>query len=187
MRPNSSMREDCSAACCGGDGPSRALRCCSATPAEGRRIRSILPLAIEHRDVHAGAVALTGAGLLLAIWLSSPLSIPCSCSSTAQGRRAAQAAAWFRPPQPRLQADPPRDLEEFRARENAAMNSYQMGGSCQRRSVDPDRSRHADRGAARNSTAGRAQQHDVFRPAGGNRQTGFEGKVANRETEMRAC
>ena len=130
----------------------------------------------EPRDVHAGAVALTGAGLLLAIWLAILVIYPFFRLLDHEGPPAAQGMVL--PPAPRLQADPPRDLGEFRARENAAMNSYgwvdRANGVV---SIPIDRAMQivAQRGIPPQPAPNTLTYFD---PQVGTRRTGFEGKVA---------
>src|SRR5690348_5001654 len=84
----------------------------------------------ETGDVHAKAALLTGAGLVLGLWvivvLVYPLFAYFNHASAVNSPPPIQAAAHGtpQPPEPRLQQNPQRDLKDFRAYEDSQLNGY---------------------------------------------------------------
>lgn len=130
----------------------------------------------EHRDISVRPVVLAGAGLLLGVWMAIIAIYPLFRLLDREGPPAAQG--MIMPPAPHLQDDPAHDLAEYRARENAAVNSYRWVDRANGVvSIPIDRAIQivAEQGippqpAPNNMT--------YFDPRAGTRRTGFEGKVA---------
>lgn len=138
----------------------------------------------EHRDVNPTAVALTGLGVLIGIWVTVILAYPLFllfshlASRPVQPSSLAPQTGFVPPPAPTLQQNPRRDLHDYLATENEALSSYhwvnQATGVI---SIPIDRA--IDLVAQRGIPAQPAPNDmTYFDPHVGTRETGFEGKVA---------
>src|SRR5690349_1741780 len=84
----------------------------------------------EAADINGKAVLLTGVGLILTLWVIVVLMYPLFAYFTGVRAQTSpppiQAAAGGPPlpPEPRLQADPRRDLTDFRNYEDSQLNGY---------------------------------------------------------------
>ncbi len=136
----------------------------------------------ESGDLNAKAVFLTGVGVLLGLWVVVVLVYPYFtylAHERAGGAPAAEVARPFSqyPPEPRIQANPTSDLNDFRAWEATQLNSYQW--------VDRDHnvvSIPIEQAIKIVVQRGIPPQPDpggklYFDPHTGTRLTGFEGKV----------
>ncbi len=137
----------------------------------------------EHRDVNIRAVFWTGIGLLVTLWIIVLLMYPLFAylrHERVEEERAAPAA--FRnapavPPPPRLQADPRRDLQDFRQYEERQLNGYHWVDRA-RGMVSLPIERAIEIIAQRGIPPQPAPPGmTYFDPQAGTRQTGFEGKV----------
>jgi hypothetical protein len=136
----------------------------------------------ETREVNAKWVAVTGAGLLVAVWLVVLLVYPVFGylrreTPRMPGRVVSQQHFNVMPPEPRIQADPRTDLQDFRAWEEKQLKSYfwvDRAHNVVSIPIDQAMKIIAQRGIPPR-TAGAGQTY--FDPRAGTRQTGFEGKV----------
>ena len=137
----------------------------------------------EPGDVNSTAVMLTGASLLLTLWVIVVLVYP--FFNYLRGERAETspppiAAARHgnpMPPEPRIQADPRRDLRDFRHYEDSELNSsHFIDRTHGIVSIPIDT---AMRIVAQQGIPPQPAPADqtYFDPRAGTRQTGFEGKV----------
>jgi hypothetical protein len=142
----------------------------------------------EASDINARGVLLTGAGILLSVWIvtvllyflfehfahihaeQSPPALPINAHGVAL------------PPEPRLQVQPSRDLQEVKAAAENELHSYQW---VDRKNgivaipIDRAMKLLVQRGIPPQS----APPKMFFEPRAGSRMTGFEGKVEPEETQ----
>ena len=135
----------------------------------------------EPSDINAPAVALTGLGVLLLVyvvigivWLvfhhfagaraqTSPPPLPIAAHGTPL------------PPFPRLQSNDAYDLHEFRVAEDAQLNGYHVDPKTGTVSIPIDRA--MDLVVERGIPPQTAPPGMFYQPHAGSRMTGFEGKV----------
>lgn len=140
----------------------------------------------EAGDVHVKGALLTGAGVLLVMWVIVLLVYPLYLYfESARAKSSpppiqAEAHGLPQPPEPRLQADPQRDLKDFRAYENAQLSGYHWVNRAEG-TVSIPIEQAMKMIAARGIPAQAAPPGNVyFDPQEGTRETGFEGKVEPR-------
>jgi hypothetical protein len=136
----------------------------------------------EAGDLHPKAVFLTGVGVLVGTWVIVMLVYPLFVylKNERSGGPPPPAAARQGnpvPPEPRIQANPKKDLHDFRVWEESQLNSYQwVDRAHQVVSIPIDQAIKivARRGIPpQPAPAGQV----YFDPRAGTRVTGFEGKV----------
>lgn len=137
----------------------------------------------ETADVNVKAVLLTGAGLILTLWAIQVLIYPYFAylkRERAEGQPVPSAAvrnANAAPPEPRIQADPRRDLKDFRAYEDSQLNGYHWIDRTQgivSIPIDEAIRMVARRGIPPQPAPTGMKYYD---PQAGSRETGFRGKV----------
>jgi hypothetical protein len=155
----------------------------------GRRIRegarSNPDVHFEESDVNPRYVVLTAVGVLVFMYMAAVfVYLPFKYFSQERAKESppplpisAQAVhGVYLPPEPRLQRDPERDLEQYMAEENAKLNGY---GWVDRRAgivsipIDQAMDLILQRGIAPEKTA----PSMFYRPQAGTLETGLEGKV----------
>jgi len=130
----------------------------------------------EHTDLHAKWVVLTGAGVVVGMWIVVLLVYPVFAYFSHPAHRAA-IRPNPQPPGPRLQAHPRLDLRDFRAYEESTLNRYGWVDRAHGIASIPIEDAIkivASRGIPSQSAPDKLTYFD---PRAGTRQTGFEGKV----------
>lgn len=136
----------------------------------------------ERSDVNAKAVFLTGAGLLIVLWLFVLITYPIfawlehvNAEESPPAPRALQRTSI--PPGPRLQANPREDLRDLQAREAKELSGY--GWVDRAHGVVSIPIDNAIRIVAAHGIPPQPApaNQTYFDPRAGTRQTGFEGKV----------
>jgi hypothetical protein len=137
----------------------------------------------EHKDIAGGHVILTGASLLIVVWaIVGLLSFYFSYLSHYREEVSPPALPYEEgaqklPPEPRLQTSSTADLQELRARENAALTHYNWIDRSQGVVAIPI-NRAIELLAQRGIPPQKAPADLVLsKPEEGTRLTGFEGKV----------
>jgi hypothetical protein len=136
----------------------------------------------EHRDINTKMVALTGAGVLVGMWLAVVLIYPFFRFLMREVQPAVPPAlaqpVFVLPPAPTLQQNPTLDLRSLRAQENAALSSYKWVDAA--KGVVSIPIERAIQLTAQRGIPPQPGPHDMtyFDPQAGTRLTGFEGKVA---------
>ncbi len=139
----------------------------------------------ETGDVHGKAALLTGAGLILVLWvivlLTYPLFAYFAGARAESSRPPIQAAAHGtpQPPEPRIQDNPQRDLKDFKAYENDQLNGYHWVDRARGTVSIPIED--AMRIVAAHGIPPQPGPAGVYGdPQAGSRETGFTGKVEPR-------
>ncbi len=135
----------------------------------------------ESGDLNAKAVFLTGVGVLLGVWVVVVLVYPYFTYLAHEGAGGESAPVARQsnpaPPEPRIQANPTSDLNQFRAWEKSQLNSYHWvdrANNVVSIPIDQAIKIVAQRGIPPQPAP---DAKTYFDPHAGTRLTGFEGKV----------